>query len=77
MHLSAPPNRVGTGTGVMFTPPNPEMFRAAIERAAGLYRDPAIWRKLVKNAMRTDVSWGRSAARYAKLYSEILAGRAG
>ena len=63
---------VGAGTGVMFSPPTPEMFRAAVERAAGLHADQPTWRKLMKNAMRTDVSWARSAARYAKLYRDLV-----
>ncbi|MCE1236533.1 MAG: glycogen synthase GlgA [Hyphomicrobiales bacterium] len=63
---------VGAGTGVMFSPPNPEMFRAAVERAASLYADQPTWRRMMKNAMRTDVSWGRSAARYAKLYEDLV-----
>ncbi len=65
----------GAGTGVVFTPPTAEMFRAAIERAAGLFSEGDVWKRLVKNAMRTDVSWGRSAARYAKLYRELVASR--
>lgn len=65
----------GVGTGVMFTPPHADMFRAAILRAADLYHDGATWRRLMKNAMRTDVSWRRSAARYAKLYRDLVTER--
>ncbi len=65
----------GTGTGVMFTPPHADMFRAAVQRAAGLYEDQSIWRRLMKNAMRTDVSWGRSAARATSLASMIVSAR--
>lgn len=67
----------GTGTGVMFTPPNADMFRAAVQRAADLHADATTWRRLMKNAMRTDVSWARSAARYASLYRGIVAERGG
>lgn len=62
----------GAGTGVMFTPPHADMFRAAIQRAAELHGDTDTWRRMMKNAMRTDVSWGRSAARYAKLYRDLV-----
>lgn len=65
----------GAGTGVMFSPPNSEMFRAAVERAAAMRADRPLWRKLMKNAMRTDVSWNRSAARYAKLYRDLVSER--
>ena len=67
----------GTGTGVMFTPPNADMFRAAVQRAAALYEDQPVWRRMMKNAMRTDVSWARSAARYAALYRGLVAERGG
>jgi starch synthase len=68
---------IGVGTGVMFTPPQAEMFRAALRRAADLHADTATWRKLVKNAMKTDVSWARSAAQYKRLYEGLVAERAG
>lgn len=67
----------GTGTGVMFTPPQAEMYRAAIQRAADLYADQPTWRRLMKNAMKTDVSWARSAARYARLYRDLVGERGG
>lgn len=67
----------GWGTGIVFTPPTAEMFRAAILRAHDLHADTATWRRLVKNAMKTDVSWSRSAARYKRLYEGLVAERAG
>lgn len=67
----------GTGTGIMFSPPNADMFRAAVQRAAALYEDQTTWRRMMKNAMRTDVSWARSAARYAALYRAVVAERGG
>ncbi|MER2607319.1 MAG: glycogen synthase GlgA [Siculibacillus sp.] len=67
----------GAGTGVMFTPPQVEMYRAAIQRAADLFADQGVWRRLMKNAMKTDVSWGRSAARYARLYRDLVSERGG
>ncbi len=65
----------GAGTGVMLSPPQTEMLRAAIHRAFGLYADTPTWRRLVKNAMKTDVSWSRSAAHYARLYEGLVAER--
>lgn len=65
----------GTGTGIVFTPPHVDMFRAAVQRAASLHADQTTWRRLMKNAMRTDVSWGRSAVRYASLYRGLVAER--
>ncbi len=66
----------GAGSGVQFAPPTREMLTAAIGRAMALWRKPAVWRRLQRNAMKTDVSWRRPAARYAALYRSLLAARA-
>ena len=58
----------GVGTGLHFSPVTQEMLQATVLRAATLWRDPALWRRLQANALRSDVSWTRSAARYAALY---------
>jgi len=63
----------GAGSGVMFAPPSRDMLEAALLRTAHLWRDHEIWRRLQRNAMRTDVSWKRPAARYAALFREVLA----
>jgi len=63
----------GQGTGFHFAPVNAEMLAATIGRAARVWRDRAVWRRLQANALATDVSWARSAARYAALYREMLA----
>ncbi|MDR3536134.1 MAG: glycogen synthase GlgA [Acetobacteraceae bacterium] len=65
----------GTGSGIQFTPVTMEMLDAAIMRAAVLWRDQPTWRKLQRNAMKTDVSWRRPAARYAALYRALAAER--
>jgi starch synthase len=67
----------GTGTGIMFTPPNADMFRAAVQKAAALYEDQTVWQRLIRNAMHTDVSWARSATRYAALYRDLVTERGG
>jgi starch synthase len=66
----------GAGTGVMFAPPSRDMLEAALQRTAALWHDAALWRRLQRNAMRTDVSWQRPAARYGALFREVLASRA-
>jgi starch synthase len=66
----------GVGTGVVFAPPSREMLEAALLRTAALWRDGELWRRLQRNAMCTDVSWKRPAARYAALFRDLLAGRA-
>lgn len=57
----------GWGTGVVFSPPTAGMLVAALRRAAALFADRPRWRRLQANALATDVSWTRSAARYAAL----------
>lgn len=64
----------GWGTGFVCPPDSPEMLGAAMLRAAGLYRQPAAWRRLQQNAMAQDVSWGASAARYAAIYKGLAVG---
>ena len=66
----------GAGTGVLFAPPGREALEAALHRTAALWRDRELWRRLQRNAMRTDVSWRRPAARYAALFRDVIAQRA-
>jgi starch synthase len=66
----------GVGTGVMFAPPTVRMLEAALLRTASLWRDQGLWRRLQRNGMRTDVSWRRPAAQYARLFRDVLASRA-
>lgn len=65
----------GAATGVQFAPVTAWMLRQALERVAALWRRPALWRRVQRNAMRSDVSWRRPAALYAALYRELIAGR--
>jgi starch synthase len=67
----------GVATGLQFWPVTCDRLEAALARAAALWRDPAEWRRLQRNAMSADVSWRRPAARYAALYRALLAERAG
>lgn len=62
----------GVGTGVQFTP-TIGMLEAAILRTTALWRNGRVWRRVQRNAMRADVSWRRSARRYAQLYRDLLA----
>jgi len=66
----------GIGTGLQFAPVTRDALVAAIQRAVELWREPEAWRTVQRNAMGTDVSWRRPAARYAALYHEILEERA-
>ncbi len=63
----------GVGTGVHFSPVQREMLEAAVWRMAALWRDRDGFARLQANALATDVSWTRSAKRYATLYRDAIA----
>ncbi|MCS6931706.1 MAG: glycogen synthase GlgA [Acetobacteraceae bacterium] len=63
----------GVATGLMVAPGSAEALSAGLRRAAALWRDRAAWARIQANAMAADVSWGRSAARYAALFRGLLA----
>lgn len=63
----------GLGTGLHFAPVQREMLEAAVWRMAGLWRDRKAFARLQANALATDVSWTRSAKRYAALYRDAIA----
>ncbi|MBO0906025.1 glycogen synthase GlgA [Jiella sonneratiae] len=62
----------GAATGVIFSPPDEATLVAAVDRALGLYEQPAVWRKMQVAAMKSDVSWIKSARLYAALYRDLL-----
>jgi starch synthase len=61
----------GIGTGFQFAPASVEMLESTVLRVAALWKKPALWRRIQRNGMRTDVSWRRSARLYAELYREL------
>jgi starch synthase len=63
----------GCATGVHFSPTTREMLEAAIARMGALWRDRDAFARTQANALRADVSWTRSAARYAALYRDAIA----
>lgn len=66
----------GVATGFQFAPENAGAFHHAILRANALYADPAGWTSLQRQGMKADLSWGRSARKYAALYRTLIAKRA-
>jgi starch synthase len=62
----------GEGTGIVFEHFNAEAVVWALEAGAGLFRDEALWRRLVLNGMNEDFSWDRQAERYLAIYRELL-----
>ena len=62
----------GAATGVTFSGVVYPHLAQAISRTISLYGQPAVWRAMQKAGMRSDFSWGRSAAAYADLYRQLL-----
>ena len=63
----------GAGSGFQFLPVTATALDATIERVAALWRQPDVWRRLQRNAMKADVSWRRPAKQYAALYRSLCA----
>jgi starch synthase len=63
----------GTATGFVFGEATPQALLHTIRRALALYRQPAVWRKLMVTGMSQDYSWQHSAKDYLRLYQETLA----
>ena len=62
----------GVATGFQFGPLSSGTFREALGRAIEVFRRPKDWAKLQREAMKSDVSWEKSGARYAELYRSLL-----
>ncbi|NLS05442.1 glycogen synthase GlgA [Rhizobium sp. P32RR-XVIII] len=58
-------------TGIQFSPVTAEGMVQAIRRALHLFADQKVWTQLQKQGMKSDVSWEKSAERYAALYSSL------
>ncbi len=62
------------GNGFVFSSYNAHDMLHAICRAVDGYADKKGWSILVKRAMESDNSWGKSANEYIKMYKEVLKG---
>jgi starch synthase len=61
----------GQGSGFKFRDYTPGAFLGAVERALQVCANPPVWSFLVRNAMRRDFSWDRSAMAYADFYARL------
>jgi starch synthase len=61
----------GTATGFAYDDASPPALMSAIQRAIALFREPAIWLRMMRQAMAQDFSWAAAALRYAKVYREL------
>lgn len=60
-----------TGNGFTFETYNAHDMLDAVHRAIQTYHEKELWNAVKINAMNSDFSWDRSAARYAKLYDNL------
>jgi len=58
-------------TGVVFNDIDAGALAWAIGRTVDLYHRRPLWQQMVRNAMRQDFSWRRSAAKYLDLYRKL------
>jgi starch synthase len=62
----------GEGTGIVFNDFDTGAISWALQTAREWYAQPALWDRLVQNAMRQDFSWATQSAEYLRLFAELL-----
>jgi starch synthase len=62
----------GAGTGIVFNDFDAAAMGWALDTAMSWYAQPALWARIVQNAMRCDFSWETQANEYLKLFAELL-----
>jgi starch synthase len=62
----------GEGNGFTFQTYDAYDMLGAIYRAIEAYNDKDYWKTLVKRAMECDMSWGKSANEYIKMYKSLI-----
>jgi starch synthase len=67
----------GQGTGFLFSDYQPAAMMHALLSALAAYPNKKLWTRLQKNGMKADFSWGRSAAEYVKMYTQVRRRNAG
>jgi starch synthase len=64
--------RTGRGTGFVFGEYAPGALAACIQRAIGVFRRPAAWKRIMRSGMQADFSWTRSAEEYMAVYRKVI-----
>ena len=60
------------GTGFLFPDLSLDSILDGVDRALAFFEDKEGMEKAIRNAMRTDFSWDRSASEYIGLYSTLI-----
>jgi starch synthase len=63
----------GEGTGCVFNDYDVPAVRWGVGTALDWFVDQSLWRRLMRNAMAQDFSWGRQVAEYERVYYHALA----
>ena len=62
----------GSADGFAFDGDSPSALMTAVRRAATLFREHAIWLRMMRRAMTRDFSWTAAARQYVAVYHELL-----
>ena len=62
-----------TATGFFIEPFNEKGLIQTLDKALTAFADKKLWLRLVRNAMRQDLSWDKSARMYLELYRKTIA----
>jgi starch synthase len=60
-----------SATGFAFDEASPQALLSTIGRACALFRERAVWLRMVRRAMAQDFSWESAARKYVDLYGEL------
>ncbi len=71
IHASPAAISAGVATGIVFHPVDALAFGQALRELVALYAAPKVWGQIQRNAMKQDVDWSASAAKYAALYESL------
>jgi len=66
----------GAATGFQFAPDSGHALLHAVDRMVELHQNRVIWASIQRQGMKADLSWDRSAEKYAGLYRSLLSGKA-
>ncbi len=68
------PDSINVATGFVFSAYKADAFATTVEKAITTFRQPRVWRQLIRNGMAKDWSWSRSAAEYEEVYRRAQQG---
>lgn len=64
--------RSGVGTGCVFPHAGVRALLAGVKRALEWFEDPAVWPRLMQNAMHADFSWAKQVEAYEAVYADAV-----